>query len=70
VEGRSLLNESAGPCGRDDARDDIPGETERGLVALVLGVEVRRIVLLIEHPNHDPIECGNDRHGRPVKIRG
>ena len=40
----------------------LPAEIERRILALMLGMEVRGFVLLVEHPNHDSEENGDDRH--------
>ena len=44
------------------AGSHLPAEIERRILALMLGVEVRGFVLLVEHPNHDSEENGDDRH--------
>jgi hypothetical protein len=40
----------------------LSGKVERGLLALLLRVEMRRPMLLVEHANHDPEERADDRH--------
>ncbi len=46
----------------DVTRDDFPIEAALGLLALMLRVEMRRLVLPIEHPNDDCEERRDDRH--------
>ncbi len=43
---------------------DPPVQVTFRLLALILGVEVGRLVFLVEHPNDNPEERRNDRHAR------
>ena len=52
----------------DLASRDIPREIDLGMLAAVLGMEMSRLVLLVVHPNHDPKEGGDDRHGARVTV--
>ncbi len=46
----------------DVTSDDFPVEVALGLLALILCVEMRRLMLLIEHPNDDSEERRDNRH--------
>ncbi len=42
----------------------LPGEVELGLLTLMLGVKMRRIVFLVEHSHDDAKEHRDNRHPR------
>src|SRR6185503_2947279 len=46
--------------------EDTPVETEGGVLTVMLGVKMRRCVIVKVHANDDAKECGNDRHVRIV----
>jgi hypothetical protein len=62
VRNRPSPNQSTRRPRPDVTRDDFPVEVTPGLSALMLRVEMGRLVLLIEHPNHDSEERRDDRH--------
>lgn len=55
----NALTRSTGP---NLAGDQFTGEIERGFLARMLRVEVRRFVLLVVHANHDSEKRGDYRH--------
>ena len=52
----------------DPASQDFSIKRKRCVLTLVLRVEVRQTVLSIEHANHDPEECHNNRYVRSVSF--
>ena len=62
MSGCPQLNELTRRLGIN-ATGNLPAvETELRLLTLILCMEVRRLVLPLEHPNHNPEESRNDRH--------
>jgi len=62
VQRRPLANQPHGGLGLDASRQYLPLEVELGLLSLMLRMEVRRLMLFVEHPNHNPEERRDDRH--------
>jgi len=59
-----LLDEAA-----SGFRTNLPGyrlaiEIKLPLLTLVVGMEMRRLMLPVKHTNHDSKERGDDRHGQ------
>src|SRR5712692_3301520 len=50
----------------DVAHEHSTAEVKLALLALVLGVKVRRVMLLVKHPNDDSEEDRDDRYGRSI----
>ena len=62
MQPRPLSNKPQRGLGGDIPDDHAPVQVELAVLALVLGVEVLRIVLPIKHPNDDSEENRDDRH--------
>ncbi len=60
---RRSFSDKAQRCSRLDISDDhLSVQIELGLLALVLRMEVRRLMLLVEHPDEDSEERRDNRH--------
>ena len=57
-----MSNESTSRPGVNVPSYHLAIETKLRLLTLILCMEVRRLVLPVEHPNHNPEESRNDRH--------
>jgi hypothetical protein len=59
---RPTSDELAGAGGTELSGYERPCKVERRVIALILGVEVRRHVLRVEHPDDDTVKDHNDGH--------
>jgi hypothetical protein len=62
MQDRPLADEPERRPGVNLPCDRLAGKIERGLLAVMLGVEVRGLMFLIEHANDNPEENRYDRH--------
>ena len=58
-----LLDETPSRSGIDISGNHLAIQPELRLLALILRMEVRRLMLSIKHANYDAKESRNDRHG-------
>ena len=64
VQDRPASNQSPSGFGMKLSGHQLPGEVELGLLTLMLGVKMRRIVFLVEHSHDDAKEHRDNRHPR------
>lgn len=69
MERRPLPNESHRGVRLDRSSDQPALEVDLGLLALMLDVEVCRLMVFVEHSDHDSEEHGDDRHRREYTMR-
>ena len=68
MEGRPLPDEAPRRTRMDVSNDHFPVKIELPLLALVLGVEVSRLMLAVEHSNDDSEEDRDDRHASSLPL--
>src|SRR5437763_16181124 len=59
---RPLANPPQRTLRSDAASPQLALEVERRVVTLMLSMEMRRLMFLVEHSDHNPKEYGDDRH--------
>jgi hypothetical protein len=62
VKDGPLLDQAQRSLRANAADDQLPAQVKLGLLALMFSVEVRGLVVLIEHPDHNTEERRDDRH--------
>ena len=65
-----LGHHALGSWGQQALRDSELVDFHDGLAVAVLDVEVRRPVVPVEHPDHDPVEAADLRHPQHPAVPG